>query len=456
MDFLNKILIFEKAWSEDKKRKSYLLNFINFTLIVFISLIIIIRVVGEIFFDSPQINKESLLFLFFIILTLLFLIFLVKKGFVRSVSFLLVTLLLIASLKGSFKWGIDLYTVDIVYPLIILMSAILINSKFSFFILIFIFLNLTLVFLLQKNGLISNYSWKYSLPSYLNLLTMLIIYLLMSLISWLSSKEIEKSLIKTKELAKQLKFHNDNLELLIEERTKELKNLQLKQLVNIAPLLDLGKLSAGLIHDIREPLSVLSIILQNAKQNKNLVLDMDQAFLAIDKIDELSKISSCKVFSKPEIEYFELNKEIDKLISLFEYKARENKVKLVFTSNKTFDLFADRKKLNQVLANLILNAMESYDGLIKKEKYIFIKLIKKQKSLFIKIKDYGIGINSKDLNCIFEPNFSSKDNCKSLGLGLYISQEIMKNIFNSKIKVESAPKKGSTFTVFIRKKFLLD
>lgn len=455
MNFINKILVFEEVWSEDKKRKSYLLNFVNFFLIIFFSIIILIRFFGEVFFRSSSQENFSLFFL--IIFFFVFVAFLVKKGFVRLIAFSMIILLLLSSLKGSFTWGIDLYTVDIMYPFIILMSALLISPKFSFFILFFICFSLFLIYFLQNNGYIPrDSSWRSTLPSFLNLLTIFIVYALMTCLSWLSSREIEKSLLNAKKLAEQLKFQNENLEKIVEKRTRELKILQLNQLTRIAPLLDLGKLSAGLIHDVRESLSVLSFILQNAKQNKNIIANLDQAFVAVDKIDDLSKMSACKLFNKSELEIFNLNQEIKKLISLFEYKSKIKKIKIIFETNKEFELHADRSKLNQVMANLILNALEAYSSSGNNEKFVFIKLIKKPRNLLIKIKDYGVGISQENLPHIFEPNFSSKDNKESLGFGLYVSKEVMKKVYENEIKVESKNGVGSTFTIFIKNKFILN
>lgn len=278
----------------------------------------------------------------------------------------------------------------------------------------------------------------------------------MAFLSWISSREIEKSLFKTKDLANRLKLQNENLELIVMERTKELRLLQLKQLTKIAPLLDLGKLSAGLIHDIREPLSVLSLILQKAQSNKNFVSDIEQAFVAIDKIDDLSKMSACKLFDKPILEVFDLNSEIKKLIDLFEYKSKLKKVKIIFEPNKQFELHSDRVKLNQVLANLILNSLKAYDEIEKNEKYIFIKLIKKPRNLLIKVKDYGPGISKENLLHVFDANFSSKESKQCLGLGLYVGQEAMMKTYETKITVESLSGHGSTFTLFIKNKFILN
>lgn len=451
MDFINKILIFDDVWFNDKKRKAFLIKIISF-ICFFITLI---KFLGDL--KVADVSENHFEFLFFPVLALTFIILLVKKGHIHLVSYLTIVLIVIFSLKGSFVWGIDSYTIYTIYPFIIFLSSILIGSKFSLLVFLLFCFNLIFTFFLQRDGyFFENYFWIEFSPNFFNLLTILIVYLLMTFLFWVSSKGIENTLDRSKKLAQQLKLHNKRLEIVVEKKTNQLKMLQFKQLTKIAPLLDLGKLSAGLIHDIREPLSVLSVILQDAQQNKNIVHDLDKAFLAINKIDDLSKISSCKLFSESELEVFNLNQEIYKLISLFEYNSRLKKIKIIFAPHKEFELHADRKKLIQVLTNLLLNALESYDNVEKKEKYVFIKLVKKPRNLLIVIKDYGIGIKTEQLTHIFEPGFSSKDMSGSLGFGLYVSQEVMREIFYSKIRVASKDKIGSSFSLFIKNKFVLN
>jgi len=81
--------------------------------------------------------------------------------------------------------------------------------------------------------------------------------------------------------------------------------------------------------------------------------------------------------------------------------------------------------------------------------------VKKPRNLLIKIKDYGIGINKINLPLIFNPYFTLKNKNQSLGLGLYASQQAMVKAYETKIKVESLFFSGSTFTLYIKNKFLL-
>jgi signal transduction histidine kinase len=456
LNLAKKLFISEEVWQGDNKSKACLLSSINFVLMSFFLLVLIIQFFDEVFFAHP-VNQQNFFSLFFLILMLSSTTFLIKKGFIQVAIFLTIGLILLFSFKSSLTLGINTYGINILYSFIILISVVLVNFKFSFFIFLFICLGLSLIYFIQNgHSFTGNLLWEKFSFNFTNLLIILTAFSLILFLAWFFSKEIEKFYKKNKKLKHKLKLQNDHLEIIVKNRTKKLEASQLQQLIKIAPLLDLGKLSVGLVHDIRESLTILSIILQNAQEDRNVVTNLDKAFLAIDRIDDLSKMTVCKIFDDAEIDVFNLNQEIEKLVSLFDYRAKLKKIRIIFKPNTEFELCADRSKLNQILSNLILNALESYDHSDQSDRCVFIKLVKKPRNLLIIVKDYGVGISEENLPRIFEPKFSSKDERQSLGLGLYVSQEAISKIYESKIKVESQINHGSTFTVLIKNKFIVN
>lgn len=430
MNFLDSLLSFERVWAHDRKRKSYLLTSINFVLTGFLLFIIFAGLNPNIFFHLP-IGESFLFFLFLIYLFFTLLSFLIKKGFIRLATFSSIALLLFALFKITLSLGVDFYIADIMYPLIILISAILVDAKFAIFVCLFIFLMFFLIFFLQSNQLVTiDFSWRTSTPAFSNLLIVSLAYVLTAFLTWLSFKEFET-------------------------RIKKLKQSQLEKLIKLAPLLDLGKLSSSLACEIRNHLSVISIVLQNFEAKKVGIRDLDLAFEAVEQIDKLSSLGFCGLANKAELEVFNLNLEIKNIISLFKNKSRKQKIKIIFEPNANYQLHADRMKLSKILVSLILNAIESYKNVKSDDKNIFIKLVKKPRNLLIKVKDYGVGVSKTDLPLIFTPYFTSKDRTKSLGLSLYASQKAMGEIYETKIRAESLLGVGSTFTLYIKNKFLL-
>ncbi len=253
-------------------------------------------------------------------------------------------------------------------------------------------------------------------------------------------------------------FFQKKLSLILEEKTRELENEQLERIFAVASLVDIGKLTTGIVHNVRDVLSVINIVLSTAEKNNANLLYVDKAHFVINKLNDLMQTSTCRLSSKATSDYFSLNDEIKRIIYLFEYDGKLNEIKIIFQPNKEFEIIADRMKLERVLINLISNAIESYKEIKdkKQEKIIFIKLDKKPRNLFITIKDYGVGIPEDVMKNVFKPYFSTKEKEISLGIGLYICKEIMTKDFGSKIKVYSNPKKGTSFRIALRKKFVLN
>lgn len=471
--WLSKVLSFffdfPEDWSEEKRRKSYLTTLIYIFFSLFLVLALLIRIVYVIFVVRDH-NSVSLLSLaLFSSLFIHFLFLIRKRGSKLSASFLIISLLVLC-FQGSLQWGIDLFTIDIIYPLIIFLAAVLVSSNFSFLILFVEILGLTIIFYLQSNNLVVwDPSWKNYDSTYFDLIMILAVYFLMAAFSWLSTREIEKSLkralkeeAKNKKLLEKLKYQNLNLEKIVEERTTDLKNYQLEQLIKVSPFVDMGKLAAGIIHNIRTPLAVISLALDNLlAKGANLNPDLYQEHLlkaknATETISDFSKVSKNQFSENQSLDYFDLNQEIEKIIQLFDYKAKNRSIKIFFNSNKKYKLMAYREKLDQVIANLLLNAIEAFENSDKSDKHIFIKLERNKHYLLIQVKDYATGISKENLKDLFKARFTTKSEKDGLGLGLYFCQEIMQEFYETKIKIESVLGEGSVFTLRIKNKYILN
>ena len=128
-----------------------------------------------------------------------------------------------------------------------------------------------------------------------------------------------------------------------------------------------------------------------------------------------------------------------------ELQRTADKHKLTLKLQKDITITADRERIGQVLINLIANAIK-YSPNAKKVEIVISRNVKKE--VQIAVKDYGVGISTKDQLLVFDRFFrathSRKHNYPGLGLGLYISAEIIKR-HNGKIWLESKKGKGSIF-----------
>jgi PAS domain S-box-containing protein/excisionase family DNA binding protein len=140
--------------------------------------------------------------------------------------------------------------------------------------------------------------------------------------------------------------------------------------------------------------------------------------------------------------------DLDALIvqTIEELQASKASHKIIFNNRSTVTLKADRAKIGQLLYNLISNAIKYSPDAGK----IIVSAKKQKKAVTITIQDFGMGISKNTLEKLFTPFFraseTQRETFPSMGLGLYISKEIV-NHYNGKIWVETEEGKGSTFYV---------
>lgn len=146
-----------------------------------------------------------------------------------------------------------------------------------------------------------------------------------------------------------------------------------------------------------------------------------------------------------ELENADLKDIVSDVIDRFSERLQKERNELFFSADTSVPIRCDRVRIEQVISNLISNAIKYGNG-----KPIMIKVEKKQGNGIIIVQDHGIGIPRDKQELIFgrfkraitEPNY------KGLGVGLYISEQIVK-AHNGTLQVKSKSAKGSTFIVWL-------
>ncbi|MBI9032585.1 tetratricopeptide repeat protein [bacterium] len=268
---------------------------------------------------------------------------------------------------------------------------------------------------------------------------------------------------KSKKLSAELEDLNSKLEERIAEEMDKFKQQQL--LVNRKSKLEsLGVLAAGIAHEINQPLSAISMSLDNIK-NKTELNKLDSSYLGrkndsmqtdVDRIRKI--IEHVRVFSRfqtdDDLEQIDIYGVINEAISIFEpvLKKCNISLKTTFSSGKPIVL-GNRVKLEQVIINLLSNAKDTTLDRIQKigdvespSIEVVVKIINKQVS--IAVIDYGMGISDETIGKIFDPFFTTKNPDKGTGLGLAISYSIVVDMEGT-LSVTSTPNEGSTFEITI-------
>lgn len=246
----------------------------------------------------------------------------------------------------------------------------------------------------------------------------------------------------------QQKITSNKRMVIIEDYTQ--KHLDEKKARQESKMVAVGQLSAGLAHEIRNPLGLIksyTYIIEKHKLN-----DICNHALAVinDSVNRINNlIENLLRFSKlsnDEIKLVNIEKLLNLIIDLEKRNLDEKGINITLNilgeSNK--EVLINEDVLRMVLLNLINNSVDSFKGQERNEKNISLSLKVEEENLKIKITDNGSGIDNLKLESIFDPFYSTKE--KGTGLGLYIlSTEITNN--NGKILVESREGEGTTFTV---------
>jgi len=235
----------------------------------------------------------------------------------------------------------------------------------------------------------------------------------------------------------------------------ELKNTE-KKLIQSEKLATIGMISAGLAHEINNPISGIQNCLRrmkedplNTEQNIRYVNLMDNASKRIETV--MRNLLNYTRIEDLKFERVDLEKQIENALLLLAYKLESNRIILTKEFVGKLDVLGSKNHIEQIIINLLINAIDALEeDSSKNEKTIFIRAEEQKDNVLIIIKDNGIGIKQDELNKVFEPFFTTKKVNKGTGLGLSIVYNIV-NLLNGNIQVESQPGKFTTFKITLPK-----
>jgi signal transduction histidine kinase len=238
------------------------------------------------------------------------------------------------------------------------------------------------------------------------------------------------------------------------ERNKELAeaNTRLQvaqqQLVQSEKLASVGQLTAGIVHDVKNPLGVIKGLAEEVEEQvgsdkevvSQLKLIRDSAVRANTIVSDLLKFARQ---SNPELSYQNICATVETSARLTDYLARKAGVKVsTELPSSGVMAFYDAQLIEQVLINLIQNAIQA----MPKGGSLRLKVIQKEDWVETSVQDTGTGIKKENLSRIFDPFFTTKPPGEGTGLGLSVSYGIVAQ-HGGEILVDSKVGKGTTFTI---------
>ncbi|NQV14174.1 PAS domain S-box protein [bacterium] len=217
-------------------------------------------------------------------------------------------------------------------------------------------------------------------------------------------------------------------------------------------LATVGQLAAGVAHEIGNPLTSISSLVQlleRRMQNPDHISKLGRIKSNIERITKI--VHELVDFTRPQatdVQNVQINDVIKSAVGLMTYDNRSQKINIELDLGPDLPrIKASPDKLHQVVVNLIVNA---FDALKEKGDSIRIITAEKSFSITIRVEDNGSGMNPDVMDKIFEPFFTTKDVGKGTGLGLSVSHGII-NSMKGKLVVTSEPGAGAAFLIEIPK-----
>lgn len=244
------------------------------------------------------------------------------------------------------------------------------------------------------------------------------------------------------QLLKEIEKWNHELQERVREKTEALQKAQ-TEITQSEKLAALGYLSAGMAHDIRNPLNSISLFVQLLRQCNNDPEQheyQDKILKEIDRIDAIiSNLIDASRRTRTIIDNVQITNVIDTTLDYFAPQIESGNIRVIKEyAPQIPTIKADPTELEQIFTNLFLNALDE----MKNGGVLALEVTGQQERVVVKVKDNGSGIAREILPRIFEPFVSSK--ARGTGMGLPVVKRIV-TMYQGVIHVESTSASGTIF-----------
>jgi len=235
-----------------------------------------------------------------------------------------------------------------------------------------------------------------------------------------------------------LMHHFEEMKNRLSTSNRELLSAQ-NQIFQAEKLASVGRLASGVAHEINNPLNGIKNCLYVLQRHPNDPTQRNKYLPLIDEgLNHIETIVKKLLnFSRKDNANFRsvyLNKEVELVLSLLEYRLNEKQIQIHSElQNKLPAIEADTQLIQEILMNLLINALDAVDA----NGHITIKTSNAgQNKVELQISDDGAGIHPDNVDKIFDPFFTTKEEGKGTGLGLSVSLGIIE-AHNGTIAVDS-------------------
>jgi signal transduction histidine kinase len=346
------------------------------------------------------------------------------------------------------RWGVDLPTGILVLALALTMCTVLLSRRTAVVFAILTIAALVVVGTSQATGALKyDSSWMADRVTFGDPLGFAMLLAVMLIISWLNNKELDRSLARARDSEAQLTIERDQLEDRVARRTRQLETEHYERYTQLTRFAAFGRLTSGIIHELVTPLTTVALNLEQMRGHVSPET-LERAVESTKRMERYVEAARKQLQQQSETSSFDVINEIRGSISFLSPWAKKFGAKVELRHDDEIVLVGNPIRFNQLVTNLVANAIEAYDGKKSAEpKRVIVDMKKAGDSAYLSVQDWGKGIAPHDIGRIFEPFYSTKSGDMGMGLGLALVKEIVEDGFGGSIKATSSKASGTLFLV---------
>lgn len=362
----------------------------------------------------------------------------------KLAAWLLIATYAIIAWSIVWQWGINTPFGILMFCLVIVLSGILIRAQYALYGAAFAFALLVFTQLALASGWhVPNDDWTGKVSNFGDVFAYSTGFVMIAIVSWLYGRQMERSLLKATTAERALQAQKANLERIVQQRTAALEQTQIEEMEQMYRLTQVGSLSTGLLHDLANYLTVLTLDIQNLRnnQNKHDASTLERAQQTISYIDTMVEDVRSQLHGEPiKAPSFNVIEALHDVTGVLQGKAEQSHVILDWEaprSTKQFEVAGDKTRFNQVMTTLICNAIDAYaPG--STDQRVTIRAEHAGQIVSVSVQDHGKGIPDSVRSELFKKLQSSK--MSGMGIGLFLAKQIVERHLKGSLALDPSRK----------------
>lgn len=354
---------------------------------------------------------------------------LLQRYYYNPVAYLLLLLYILIASSIVAAWGISTPIGLLLFALVIILAGILLTARSALYAAI---LSGLILVGMQTTTYLGwhqpDTSWMTNDTSYGDAFAYWAMFMMLALISWLYTREMERSLARVRRTEAALLQQKATLKMQVKERTRDLRRVQLEEMRHMYHFAGLGQLGVTLLHDLANHLTALTLSIEDLRDDAHSK-EIGRAQQIIRYLGDVVESTRQRLHGEPHKQTFDIVRKIGETIDFLHYKAAQNLVEIEWQPLvKSCKYTGDPESFGQIIAILVNNAIDaSSHSDSSNARRVAVALKSKGSDITIHVSDWGKGITKNRRKKLFTPHYSTKKS--GLGLGLYITKQIVEMEF---------------------------